>query len=73
MANRNATPPAANNAQKVLTEARLARHLLPLGVRSRPIRIGARQARGYQLADFAEPFARFLCARTTDCPWSPEI
>ena len=31
------------------------------------------QARGYDLADFAEPFARLLKGHLSDSLWSPEI
>ena len=53
--------PASLKPQGVkMTEATLARCLGRFGVRSRNLRIGDAQARGYEFADLAEPFARFL-------------
>jgi len=66
-------PPALNGQSIKLTEARLARELLALKVRSRRIRIAGKQARGYDLADFAQLFTRFLDRQSPDCTWSPEI
>jgi hypothetical protein len=45
------------NGHKPLNEYRLARYLSAFGVRSRNIRIGPVQAKGYELADFATIFA----------------
>ena len=38
----------------------LARGLRPFGVNSRVLRIGTQCAKGYDLADFTDAFARFL-------------
>ena len=45
-----------------LTPARLGRRLGVLGIRSHTIRIGHLRAKGYDLADFAQAFARFPAA-----------
>ena len=50
--------PSTPNHQ--LTAARLARLLRGFGVTSRTMRIGDHLAKGYALADFADPFSRFL-------------
>ena len=38
----------------------LARGLQPFGINSRVMRIGTQCAKGYDLADFTDAFARFL-------------
>jgi hypothetical protein len=38
----------------------LARHLKPFEVTSNTLRIGDRIAKGYELKDFADAFARYL-------------
>ena len=43
-----------------LTSAHLGRCLHRFGINSRTMRIGGQCARGYELADFTEAFARFL-------------
>ncbi len=40
--------------------SRLALLLLPFGIRPRTMRIGTLRLKGYDLADFAEAFARFV-------------
>jgi len=52
----------ANNGDKHITAARLARRLSAFNVHSQTIRIGQLRAKGYDLADFALAFARFLLA-----------
>jgi len=52
----------ANNGDKPITLARLARRLSAFNIRSQTIRIGPLRAKGYDLADFAQPFSRFLVA-----------
>jgi len=46
----------------------LARGLQPFGVNSRVMRIGTRCAKGFDLADFTDAFARFLNCRTDPSP-----
>ena len=43
-----------------LTTAWLGHRLRSFGVNSRTLRIGKTRAKGYELADFSEAFARFL-------------
>lgn len=43
----------------------LAKLLKPYGVKSRTLRMGSEVAKGYSLADLAEPFARYLAASVT--------
>jgi hypothetical protein len=45
---------------KPISERYLARNLAVFGIRSRNIRIDEKQAKGYELADFHEAFARYL-------------
>ena len=45
---------------KPITERWLARNLVPFGIRSGNIRIGEKQAKGYERAHFNEVFARYL-------------
>jgi len=52
----------ANNGDKPITVARLGRRLGVFGIRSQTIRIGHLRAKGYDLADFAQDFARFPAA-----------
>jgi hypothetical protein len=47
---------------KPITETWLARRLHHFGISSRTLRIGTDRAKGYELADFAEAFARYLPA-----------
>jgi hypothetical protein len=61
------------NGQRPLTEAALARQLLPLGLRPRQIRINSIQARGYDLADFAPLFASLSLSDSCLNGWSPDI
>jgi putative DNA primase/helicase len=48
------------NGEKPMNEARLARYMSLFGIAPRHIRIGGRQSRGYELADFARAFERVL-------------
>ncbi len=47
---------------KPITETWLARRLRAFGISSRTLRIGDNRAKGYELADFAETFNRYLSA-----------
>jgi hypothetical protein len=47
---------------KPITERWLARKLAAFGIHSKNLRIGEEQAKGYELADFAEKFDRYLSA-----------
>jgi hypothetical protein len=51
--------PEANKG-KAITEAWLARRLHSFGIKPRGHRIGDGRARGYEVADFVEPFQRYL-------------
>ena len=51
--------PEANRG-KPITENWLARHLRAFSIRSRTLRVGDNRAKGYELADFAEIFERYL-------------
>jgi uncharacterized protein DUF3631 len=53
--------PEANKG-KPITETWLARRLRAFGISSRTLRIGDNRAKGYELADFAETFNRYLSA-----------
>ena len=45
---------------KAISERWLARNLAAFGIRSKTLRIGEERAKGYELADFAETFERYL-------------
>jgi len=45
-----------------ITETWLARKLKTFGIISRTLRIGENRAKGYEVADFVEPFERYLSA-----------
>jgi hypothetical protein len=49
---------------KPITETWLARRLRAFGISSRTLRIGDNRAKGYELADFAETFNRYLSTGT---------
>lgn len=49
-----------NKSIKRITERWLSRQLRPVGVRPRTLRINGRKAKGYELADFLEAFAKHL-------------
>ena len=51
---------AENGSVRPINEAWLARQLRRFGVRSRTLRLDGQKAKGYELADFTEPFAKFL-------------
>ncbi|HWX21741.1 MAG TPA: DUF3631 domain-containing protein [Candidatus Binatia bacterium] len=51
-----------NGSPKPISEAWLSRQLRPFGVRSRTLRINGVKAKGYELADFVEAFAKHLNA-----------
>jgi len=53
------------NGQKPLNEYRLGRYLSAFGIRSRNLRIGSTQAKGYDLADFTTLFADLPVSDTT--------
>lgn len=53
---------------KPITERWLARNLGAFGIRSRNIRIGDKQAKGYELADFAEAFERYVLPKKAETP-----
>jgi putative DNA primase/helicase len=52
--------PEVRRGGKPITERWLARKLADFGIHSKNLRIGEEQAKGYELADFAEAFDRYL-------------
>jgi hypothetical protein len=58
-------PPGSNQPPSPMSVGWLARRLTALGVSSRNLRIGDRQAKGYNLADFDLPLARYLNGDST--------
>jgi hypothetical protein len=54
------SPWSEAHAGKAITENWLCRQLRRFGIDSHNVRIEERQAKGFELGDFAEAFARFL-------------
>ncbi|MNG11159.1 hypothetical protein D3C84_946750 [compost metagenome] len=52
-----------------MTPRQLSSKLADFGIKSKDIRIGATNKKGYDMADFADPFRRYL---SSGCPASAE-
>ena len=51
---------------KPMTDYQLAAALAPFGIHSKDLRIGDERRKGYDLAEFADAFSRYLPARPPD-------
>jgi hypothetical protein len=58
---------------KPITATGLARLLRPFGVASKTIRIGTDTPRGYERADFADAWHRYLCASNHNTATTPDF
>jgi hypothetical protein len=56
--------PEICRGSKPITERWLARNLAAFGIHSKTLRIGEAIAKGYELADFAESFERYILPET---------